>query len=108
MKNFSAYYTELAEWIKGSNQNGNIEFAFKNGFDKHAVKIWLSSGASSLDLPIENIDDTNEVKQLLNLATIYSCDECNHYMFFLPGEIVGKTTECDSCLGIAKLIKKGP
>ena len=52
-KAFNAYLNEARNWAYGSQCNGSLEFALKNGFDLHAVSLWLSSGASALNLPVK-------------------------------------------------------
>lgn len=36
---FKALLNELEGWIAGSDQNGGLEFAFRNGFLLHAVNL---------------------------------------------------------------------
>ena len=109
MKNFNKYYQELAQWMDGNESNGNLEFAFHNGFKLHAVSLWVGSGASDLNLPVKinRATEMKEIKQMCSYADIFICPDCNHHSFFSPGEIESDETECESCLKTMKIDSRG-
>ncbi|MGL4335367.1 MAG: hypothetical protein ACRCST_00630 [Turicibacter sp.] len=102
---FNLLYRELANWIDGSDHNGSLEFAFRNGFDLHAVSIWYGSGASQYDfgLRINRTKEIKEIHALCDSADIFICPSCNHHSFFDAGEVSSDTTKCESCLKTMKI-----
>lgn len=108
-ENFQAYLDELSDWIEYSNQNGSLEFAYRNGFYLHAVSLWIGSGESNLGLPlkIDRAAELKEIKQLCASADIFICPHCNHHSFFEPGEIEEDETCCESCLKTMKIDSRG-
>lgn len=108
-KNFWKYYEELSDWMENNDYNGNIEFAFNNGFDVHAVQLWIGSGASSLDLPCPRYsrEERAEIRALLKYADIFRCNHCNHHSYFCPGEIDSDEITCESCGKIMQIESRG-
>lgn len=105
---FKALLNELEGWIAGSDQNGGLEFAFRNGFLLHAVNLWQGSGASELPgVRIPRRLEELEIKALLEYADIFICPSCNHNSFFSPGEIEEDETQCESCLKTMKIDSRG-
>lgn len=105
---FSALFNELSIWMQGNDYNGNLEFAFRNGFDLHAVSIWQNSGASRLpSVRIPKARELNEIRQLCAHADIFICRHCNHNSFFSPGEVPEDNIECESCLKKMKIHSRG-
>lgn len=109
IKNLNAYHDELAQWMDGNDQNGGLEFAFRNGFYLHAVSCWVSSGASALELPlkINRKEEMKEIKQMCKYADIFICHHCNHHSFYSPGEVESDETKCESCLKSMKIDSRG-
>lgn len=106
---FQKYYEELSNWMEGNDQNGSLEFAFRNDFRLHSVSLWAYSGASALDLPLK-INRTAELKEIRELcasADIFICPHCNHHSFFEPDEIEEDETDCESCLKTMKIDSRG-
>lgn len=106
---FNKLYDELSQWIEGSDQNGSLEFAFRNGFDLHAVSLWQGSGASALNVDpgINRKAELREINRLCKYADIFVCKHCNHHSFFLPGEIEDDQTQCESCLKVMDIDSRG-
>lgn len=102
-------WKELESWMDGNDQNGSLEFAFRNGFTLHAISIWYGSGASQYNFPIRisRQKELAEIKQLCAYADIFICPHCNHHSFFQPNEIEDDEIECESCLKIMKVHTRG-
>ena len=108
-KNFKALYEELSEWMSGNDYNGSLEFAFRNGFDLHAVSLWEGSGASQLNKSagISRKAELKEIEKLCALADVFICSHCSHHSFFWPGEIESDETSCESCGKTMKVDSRG-
>ena len=97
---FNALWEELTNWMEGNDYDGNLEFAFNNDFQYHALSIWQGSWASALDftVPIPPGIEKQEIKDLLSIAYLLKCKDCNHIGFYDEYYIPESGSQCQSCL----------
>ena len=95
--------------MHGNDHDGSLEYAFNNDYQLHAVSLWIGSGASALNLPVDinHKEEVIEINALCDSADIYICPDCNHHGFYKKGELE-EAPECMNCLGNnMKLENKG-
>jgi hypothetical protein len=105
--NFKKLLEELGQWIDGSSHDGSLEYAFHNGYYKHAVCLWESSGASKYDFSanISRNEEMKEIRDLIKSADVFICPDCNHHAFYPKGEL-SEAPQCLSCLGDNMILDK--
>lgn len=110
ISNYNKLYDELSEWMQGNDHDGGLEYAFRQGYDLHAVQCWENSGASKYNFSagIDHKAELKQIKELCKSADIYVCPDCNHHGFYEKGELLGiETPQCMSCLGNNMKLDKG-
>ena len=84
---------DLESWMQGNDYDGDLEYAFENGYHLHAANLWLSSGAMSQEVTdkinengetvfINRTKELKEIDAMLKEAYIYECEHCNHHGFY--------------------------
>ena len=97
-------YNDLGEFVNGSDYDGNLEYAYNNGYKLHACSLYLSTGAVS-DAVLSSIKgvvidrdlELKEIEHLLGESHDYECKGCNHIGMYEEDQ--GKSITCMGCHG---------